>query len=142
MLVSAYEPYLRARWEAGCQNSRQRWREVQAQGFAGGQETVRRLVVRWHTTRDQSGPAPVVVAQSAPPPVTPPWSPRQARWLLLKPEAKLTPAQQAYIQQLGQVCPDVVVAQKLIMDDIQLVRKRDKAAFAPFTTCGTPTSRR
>ncbi|MBP1464083.1 hypothetical protein EYB53_000010 [Candidatus Chloroploca sp. M-50] len=36
MLVTAYEPYLRERWQAGGQNRRQRWREVQAQGFAGG----------------------------------------------------------------------------------------------------------
>ena len=139
MLVTAYEPYLRARWEAGCQNSRQLWREVQAQGFAGGQETIRRLVVHWHTGRAHSGPqcqhvttepAPPHVPPSAPP--TRPWSPRQARWLLLKPEAKLTPAQQAYIQQLGLVCPDIVVAQRLIVAFTQLVRKRDKTAFGPW----------
>jgi transposase len=33
---------------------------------------------------------------------------------------------------LGQVYPDVVVAQKLIVNDIQLVRKRNKAALAPW----------
>lgn len=32
-MVAPYEPYLRERWQAGCQNARQLWREVRAQGF-------------------------------------------------------------------------------------------------------------
>jgi transposase len=33
MLITPYEPYLRERWQAGEQNSRQLWRGIQAQGF-------------------------------------------------------------------------------------------------------------
>jgi transposase len=102
MLVTPYEPYLRQRWQAGCQNSRQLWREVREQGFAGGQETVRRLVVQWHAEQGRPGPprrhgrvAPLT-PPPPPAPVTRPWSPRQARWLLIKGEESLQAEQQAY----------------------------------------------
>ncbi len=45
---------LRERWQAGVQNSRQLWREVQARGFPGGKEAVRRLVVRWLLVRPEA----------------------------------------------------------------------------------------
>ncbi len=137
MLVTPYEPYLRERWQAGCQNSRQLWREVQARGFPGGHETIRRLVVGWRTERGRSGPPrkrPTLLPlpQHVPQAATRPWSPRQARWLLLKGEGELKPEQQAYVQQLGHLCPDVVVAQRLIVEFIQLVRTRDDAALPPW----------
>nr|WP_255604469.1 transposase [Oscillochloris sp. ZM17-4] len=36
MSITPYEPYLRERWQAGEQNSRQLWRELRAKGFTGG----------------------------------------------------------------------------------------------------------
>jgi DNA-binding NarL/FixJ family response regulator len=107
MLITPHEPYLRERWHAGEQHSRQLWREVRAQGFTGGCETVRRLTVRWHTEHGRSGPPPKRQARTPsprpapPPPVTRPLSPRQARWLLLKPEAELKPDQRRYLKHLG-----------------------------------------
>jgi transposase len=136
MSITPYEPYLRERWEAGCRNGRELWREIQAKGFRGGHETVRRLLVTWRTERGRGGPprkhpsATPSVRRPPPQRATRPWSPRQARWLLLKAEDELKPEQQAYIQQLGQLCPDVVIAQRLIVEFIQLVRKRDDTALA------------
>lgn len=138
MMITPYEPYLRERWEAGCQNGRELWREIQAIGFRGGHETVRRLLVQWRTERGRGGPprkhpsATPIVRRPPPQRATRPWSPRQARWLLLKVEDELKPEQQAYIQQLGQLCPDVMIAQRLIVGFIQLVRKRDDTALASW----------
>jgi transposase len=135
MLITPYEPYLRERWQAGEQNSRQLWREIQAQGFRGGSETVRRLTVRWHTERGRSGPPPKDQASKptprrAPPaPTTRPLSPRQARWLLLKPEAELKPEQRLYLEHLGRSCPEVLDAQQLVLVFLQLVRKREPASL-------------
>lgn len=56
MRITPYEPYLRERWQAGAQHSRQLWREIEAKGFTGGCETVRRLPVQWRTERGRSGP--------------------------------------------------------------------------------------
>jgi transposase len=137
MIITPYEPYLRERWEAGCHNGRELWREIQAKGFTGGHETVRRLIVQWRTERGRGGPrkhpsAIPRVRRSPPQRATRPWSPRQARWLLLKGEDELKPEQQAYIQQLGQLCPDLVIIQRLIVEFIQLVRKRDDTALAAW----------
>jgi len=135
MLVTPFEPYLRERWQAGCHNSRQLWREICAQGFTGGDETVRRLVVNWHTERGRPGPprrhpeADGAPRPVPPPPATRPWSPQQMRWRLLTPADELTPEQQAYLEQLGQHCPAVLVAQRLTVDFIQLVRERDHGAL-------------
>src|SRR5262249_37131719 len=113
MLITPYEPYLRERWQAGEQNSRQLWREIQAQGFSGGSETVRRLTVRWLRQRGRSGPPPKRQAGKLPPhcalpaAATRPLSPRQARWLLLKPEAELEPEQRLYLEHLGRSRPEV-----------------------------------
>ena len=138
MLITPYEPYLRERWQAGEQNSRQLWREIQAQGFRGGCETVRRLTVRWRTERGRSGPRPRHQASKPTPdcvpaaPATRPLSPRQARWLLLKPEAELKPEQRLYLEQLGRSCPEVLAAQQLVLAFLQMVRKREAESLEPW----------
>jgi transposase len=138
MLVTPYEPYLRERWQAGEHNSRQLWREIQAQGFKGGCETVRRLTVHWHTERGRSGPPPKHQAtkptsRRAPPaPATRPLSPRQARWLFLKSEAELKPEQRLYLEHLGRNNPDVHTAQQLVVAFLQLVRKREPESLEPW----------
>ena len=135
MLITAYEPYLRERWRVGEQNSRQLWREIQAQGFRGGSETVRRLTVHWPTERGRSGPpskrqaSKPTVRCALPAPATRPLSPRQARWLLLKPEAELKPEQRLYLEHLGTASPEVLAAQQLVLAFLQLVRKREAGSL-------------
>ena len=136
--IAPYEAFLRERWQAGCQNARQLWREVQARGFTGGHETVRRLVVRWRTTPGRPGlprRQPLATPPPAPPPFRPatrPRSPRQARWLLVKPADMVRPAQQAYLRHLGERCPALLVGQRLTVEFQRLVRERDHAALAPW----------
>jgi len=136
--ITAYEPYLRERWQADCQNARQRWRELRDQGFTGGHETVRRLVLRWRTEpgrpglpRRQPRAATVAVALPAPPKIRP-WSPRQARWLLVKPAEALRPEQRAYLRHLGERAPAVLLGQRLAVEFRRLVCERDDTALAPW----------
>jgi len=134
-MIAPYEPYLRERWQAGCQNARQLWREVRAQGFVGGKESVRRLVVTWRTAPAHPGPPRrhvPAVAQAVPPPPTRPRSPRQARWLLLRPDDQLPPDLQAYRAALLAVEPAIVEAQVLTAEFCRLVRERDAAAFTAW----------
>lgn len=138
MLITPYEPYLRERWQAGEQNSRQLWRELRDQGFTGGSETVRRLTVRWRTERGRSGlppqrPAAKPAARLAiPPAATRSLSPRQARWLLLKPDDDLKPDQRHYLEHVGRACPEVVVAQQLIRAFLQMLKQRALASLEPW----------
>jgi transposase len=137
MLITPYEPYLRERWQAGEQNSRQLWREIKAQGFHGGCETVRRLTVRWRTECGRSRPPPKHPASKPAsrlpaPPVTRPLSSRQARWLLLTPDDDLKPDQRQYLKHLGQHCPEIRAAQQLVLAFLQLVRNRVPESLAPW----------
>lgn len=137
MSITAYEPYLRERWQAGEQNSRQLWRELRGKGFTGGCETVRRLTVQWRTERGRSGPTKrhpgKPKSRPAPPRrVARPLSARQARWLLLKPEPELKPEQRQYLEHLGRYCPEVVGAQQLVLAFLLLLRKREPQALEPW----------
>jgi len=99
-MLTPYEPYLRLRWEAGCQNAAALWRELRAQGFTGTESFVRQHVRHWRTTPWQPGkPARTMSdtmrgAPAMPPPVRI-LPPRQAVWLFLRDEVDLTAAQRA-----------------------------------------------
>lgn len=137
MQITPYEPYLRERWQAGEQNSRQLWRELRGKGFSGGCETVRRLIVQWRMERGRSGPPKRLPGKPKPRPAPPPratrpLSARQARWLLLKPEPELKPEQRQYLEHLGRHCPEVVAAQQLVLAFLLLLRKREPETLAPW----------
>jgi transposase len=56
-LITPFEPYLQARWAAGCHNAAQLWREIRLQGFRGGRTLLKdlswpiSLSVRLHAAR-------------------------------------------------------------------------------------------
>jgi transposase len=140
-LLGPSEPYLRERWQAGCQNARQLWREVREQGFGGGAETVRRCVLAWRTEPARPGPprrrARPQPQAPPPPPATRPRSPRQARWLLVKPTDELDADERTYLEQLVHECPDVLAAQRLTREFNRLVRERDEAALTSWLEAAT-----
>jgi transposase len=45
--IDSYLPFLKERWEQGCDNVRKLWREIKAKGFTGSVFMVRRQVRRW-----------------------------------------------------------------------------------------------
>ena len=44
--ATPYLPYLQQRLAAGCDNARQLWKEIQAQGFTGSYPTIWRIVLK------------------------------------------------------------------------------------------------
>jgi len=136
-ILDSYEPYLRERWEAGCHNSLQLSREIEAQGFRGAASLVRKFVARWRPAPGRRGPPPRsarVRAIPSPVPVTPfrvP-SPRQARWLLLRTPEDLRPEERTYRKTLLDLDPEIAVARDLAADFGQLLTGRDRAALAPW----------
>src|SRR5207244_794159 len=125
--LTPYEPYLRARWTAGCHNARVLWEEVRAQGFPGAAVTVGRLVSTWRLTPGRPGPTPRGTAPAAvapTPPVPRPTrvlSPRQARWLLLRPVANLRPDDHRHRDCLLQQSDQILEAWVLTEDFGRLV---------------------
>ncbi len=138
-LLTPYEPYLRLRWEAGCQNAAALWRELRAQGFTGTEGFVRQQVRRWRVTPGQPG-KPVRTtsgtlrsAPAIPPPVRV-VSPHQAVWLFLREETDLTDGQRAYRAALLDCCPDVATALPLVAAFQQMMRTHDKQALTAWLT--------
>lgn len=99
-LLSAFEPYLRERWNAGEQNGQQLLRELLARGYRGSQATLYGLLGRWRTGPRHRGPYARQVARAVP--LSPPLrlSPREVSWLLLRAADARTPDETAYAQAL------------------------------------------
>lgn len=144
--LTPHEGYLRERWQSGDQNAAALHREIQVRGYTGSVGLVRRLLAAWRGGPGRRGRPPRVAegTPAAPPPVRA-RSPRQARWLLLRDEATLAPADRAYRDQLEADCPEAATARQLAQSFHALVRARDHAALAPWLvaaeTCALPEFR-
>jgi transposase len=82
-LLKPFIKYLKQRWEEGCQNAKQLYREIKEQGYKGSDVTVRRLTYQWKTSITQN----IQFIKTAPPKLP---SVKQLVWLLLKAKEKLT----------------------------------------------------
>lgn len=121
--AQAYESYLRRRWEEGCFNASQLYREIKAQGYQGCQASVQRYLTLWR----QKLP-PILQKVQSLPVFTPP-APRQAVWWLLKEKEQLTPEQQDFRLELSQVSPAITQGQKLVQEFRALLRTRNEAGY-------------
>jgi transposase len=102
-ILDEFMPWLKKRWDAGCHNAQQLWRELRRQGFSGSREIVRYHVSRWRAElpphlRDTRG----VETNSQPRTMTPPSS-RQAMWMLLKKDEQLEDEAQEFVAKLCSV---------------------------------------
>jgi transposase len=111
-LLAPYVAYLQKRWDAGCHNGVELWRDIQALGFPG----TRRMVSNWVVLRRELalgrpsayGRRPALPKEPAvrllPAPATgaghPLPAPRQLVWVLLRPEETLSPSEAEVLQEL------------------------------------------
>jgi len=121
-------PYLQERWEAGCHNAKRLWQDLRARGFTGGYTTVADYLRAWRATPGRHARASHRAA-GPPPPATTIYTARQTLWLLLRPDAGLTPDEHAYLARLARTCPLVTLAQALVQDFRTLLREHDVAGL-------------
>jgi transposase len=120
--------YLRERWEGGCHNAAQLWRDLRQRGFRGSYAAVSRLAQSWR-------PAPICRAHrrlttpSTPARTAAGYSPRKTCWLLLATPADLTADEQAYLTRLLHLCPQIALGQALTSEFHALIRERDVPAL-------------
>jgi transposase len=148
-ILDPYAAYLQERWDAGCHNGVQLWRELRDLGYSGS----RRPVVKWVVLRRErmlGGPSgygrrPILpiepladVATTDPAaqrPTLP--APRQLAWLLLRPLTALSATDQALLQHLRQE-QEVATAYDLAQQFLAMVRERTADAFDPWLeACAT-----
>ncbi len=124
--VDPYVAHLEARWQAGCRNGWQLWREVRDQGFTGSVNAVARWVARQR--RENPPPQAAEIRRTA---AWPAPSSRRCAWLLTAPTATLDTAERLFLACLVETGPELVRAGELATAFAALVRKdtdRDKAA--------------
>ena len=121
-----FAPYLRTRWEAGEHNSAVLLAELRPQGFRGSPSTLRQYLMAWRTGPRRPGRRPtdadglshpVAVRRRS-------FSPRQTRWILLRPLDDLTEEERTYRQQLCQEAGTIAQAQNLANTFWHLIRER------------------
>lgn len=120
-LLTPFEPFLRERWNAGCHNATQLWRELQQRGFTGRYGIVALHLHRWRTTGRPGGSRCVRRITS--------YSPRQTVWLLLRPSDQLRADECAYLLHLQQGCPEVIVAQALVEEFAAVLKEHEVAGL-------------
>lgn len=114
--ASAFSSYLKQRWEGGCHNRAQLYREIQNQGYSGGLDAVERLINRLTGYRGRGG-NPTIRRRSLP-------SCRRLVFLLTN-EERGTQEERSLVESLCTACPEVSRAREIGREFCRLVRERD-----------------
>lgn len=115
--IDAYVPYLLHRWEEGCRNASQLWREIQTMGYTQSSRTVAHLITDWRHHEHQGQhptPRPRLTA----------WTARQVAFLFIAPVDNLTVEQARYLAALHNAQPVLSAAYALAQGFMGLVRER------------------
>ncbi len=121
--------YLEERWQAGCTNASQLWREIKGQGFSGclglvglwASEQRKLLPASQHYSRQQPETVqPSLIRQTRPVP----WSAQRASWLIILDKEKLDDEEQAARHRMLEADPQVVTVDRLARQFIQMVKER------------------
>ena len=134
-----FTSYVRQRWNAGCRNAQQLWRELVAQGYQPARRMVERYVgqLRRETgTRfkfRQAAPAPLYAEdhdESRPTPLT---ALRAARLFLAKPEAQ-RPTDLTLLAHLLRLAPVMPRTYHQVQVFCRMVRQHHSADFDAWVT--------
>lgn len=131
--LGPYETYLQQRWDEGCHNAAQLYREIQAKGYIGSQSLLR----PWAARRRQQDPPSSPVAEAEPQPQAPPphpWSSRRAVWLLLKDPTALEPEEDSALERMLAASHDVRRAYHFGQAFARIVRQGIARALDPWLT--------
>jgi transposase len=128
--VAPYAEYLRRRWEEGCHNAKQLWRELREQGFPGKPLAVWRFTLSWRDAVAAAGDAGKR-ARVRTVPAHP--APRAVVWWLLGTREVLTEEQAAFLERLKAGCPKIELAQSLALEFFTMVRERAAGKLEDWT---------
>jgi len=126
--LSPYLPYLQQRWDEGCHNSAQLWRELCQQGYCRSRALVYEYVARLRQGLPTS-PDPIATPRFS---VIRRYSPRQASWLLVSQPDDLDADQARDLGTIRQRCPDADRAYHLAQAFGAMIRERQVHALQPW----------
>lgn len=125
--IDPFVPYLCQRWQDGCHNASQLWREIRDRGYPGSDT----MVLIWANQQRQT-PSPhtpgryrAQMAERANGAVAVRTSTsRQFSWFLLQDATSLDPGQQAVWERIRLACPQLIAVQEMAQQFQQMVRSR------------------
>jgi transposase len=123
--ISPYADYVTRRWEAGCRDGQQLWDELQALGFEGTVQTVRKALQRLE--------AGLSVVRTPPPapPTTQRWTPAKAAWVFILPLDRLDDTQQLVLSHVLQT-PKLAALYHLVQGFCEMLRQRQPDQLPPW----------
>jgi transposase len=132
--LDGFIPYLKQRWEQGCHNAAQLYRELKQNGFSGSRHMVRRRLAQWRNPQD----AEPAATDAQPGPDRKPHrrpSARTVAWMLLNPDAADAPLpaaerskeQARFLAILHQKWPELAQNLWLIHEFGRVFQERDPA---------------
>ncbi|MBA3441183.1 MAG: ISL3 family transposase, partial [Pyrinomonadaceae bacterium] len=127
--LDRFAGYLKQRWEEGCHNAAELWRELRGQGYRGSQSRVRKYIAQWRAhlpaslKRARRGePQPQTDSFRTP-------SARAATWMLMGTTDELETDQRSFIKQLFNICPEAQTVRTLAANFNQMIRMRQAKAL-------------
>ena len=131
--LDPYMSYIQQRWESGCHNATQIWRELRQLGFHGS----RGLVASWAANERAKLPPSFAATASPDSAATPhqkvvPWSPSRASWLLVGKENELTEEDKQALERMKQADEKVAEAYILGQRFTGMVRERQHESLLPW----------
>jgi transposase len=118
-MVDQHREYLEQRWQQGCHNAAQLWRELRDRGFKGQAPIVRTWIHKHYSSRksnEMQRPPSSTLSRA---------SPRQTAWLLLKDPEDAQP----YLDELRRKSPEIASAATLAREFCRIIKERDTAAW-------------
>jgi transposase len=135
--LSRWLPYLEQRWQAGCTNASQLWREIVEQGFSGSLG----LVIRWAVSQRKLLPAENRYCRQQAPGINPdlarqvnplPWSAQRAAWLVILTDDKLDDDEQAARTRMLAADTEMVTVDHLARQFVEIVKERRLTDLGPW----------
>jgi transposase len=129
-MADAHADYLRQRWEDGCRNATQLWREVRGRGYAGQVNGLRAWVaehLRGGSARPRTGSSPAKPVWQVP-------SPRRTARLLTMEADHIRGDDGAFIKAVLASSAEIAAAADLARRFGTMIKARDLEALAPWLT--------
>lgn len=133
-VVAPYLSFLQERWQAGCHNGRQLFREAKARGYTGSRAQLERVTTQWRKQLPPVPPASKAPVRSTPPPAPKRHrlSSQQASWLFVLAKERLTTEQQRQIEHICQASEELSTAYELSQDFVGMLNERKAQALTDW----------
>ena len=126
-LLDPYMDYMTKRWEEGCHDATQIWREIRELGFGGA----RRTVGDWATKKRKSMAVSDPMSQTRSKNISP-WPASRAAWLLVKQKEELTEDDKQALERMKKADEKIAVAYDLGQRFMGMVREHQSELLLPW----------